>query len=255
MAAKLLKVLFLCVVSFLCCCSLAWGGEVCVAGPVSGLIGTTCDIGVVEFTFTQFNDQAVNMPSWSASDFSFIPLSNGFTLTFDGGPQTTVGKAAPPPWNPSYLDVGETAGLDFTFQVTNPGLQIGSLGIAGGALSMGTHPWSSLFGEDIAEYSWDMLSTSWPSSGLWVWDECILPNYCPTYTAGSHFPPLTSGIGSAVPLELWSVADGVAAYGGASWDGAPTNFTFSTATVPEPGTMLLFSTMMLGFSPFLRVKR
>jgi hypothetical protein len=67
----------------------------CASGNMSGLIGTTCDVGSLEFNFTSFSgnqDMLGSTPAtaWTASDFYFTALSNGFSLSLVASGGTTV---------------------------------------------------------------------------------------------------------------------------------------------------------------------
>ena len=86
---------FVLLTAFLTCTLPAFGDVACTSGNLSNLIGTTCDIGSFQFTFTAWT--AVSMdsdipyfllhPSTSspgapaASNFIFTALSDGFTLS------------------------------------------------------------------------------------------------------------------------------------------------------------------------------
>ena len=65
----------------------AFGGTLCVNGPLSGLLGTTCDIGSVEFTFSTyqfFSSNDSNQLDASQINVAFgapTPSTAGFSLT------------------------------------------------------------------------------------------------------------------------------------------------------------------------------
>jgi hypothetical protein len=99
------------------------GTPTCSARNVSGLIGTTCDIGNLQFTFTAFASQnradtlgpsPVNLYNspLSSAEFSFVPVDGGFTLIFDGGAQTLSA--------PAGVSAAEDAELHYTVSVTDP---------------------------------------------------------------------------------------------------------------------------------------
>src|SRR5215469_17512697 len=78
---------------FLALAAPASADMMCFAGNLSGLLGTTCDIGNLEFNFNRgfsgFN--SVTGTPWSASDFFLTPVPYGFTISFAGGPQSITG--------------------------------------------------------------------------------------------------------------------------------------------------------------------
>src|SRR5262245_25374127 len=68
----------------------------CVAGNLSSIMGTSCNIGPVQFTFTSLyaargvtNNATGQFDNvyFAPSDFYFAPTTDGFTLTFLDGPQ------------------------------------------------------------------------------------------------------------------------------------------------------------------------
>ena len=78
--------------------------QTCVGGNLSTIVNTACSIGSLDITFGGLNvenDSFNNVtstetdgPAYTASDFIFTPISNGFTLTFDGGPQSITAPAS-----------------------------------------------------------------------------------------------------------------------------------------------------------------
>src|SRR5215831_8969463 len=69
----------------------------CTAGNLSSIMGTSCTIGPVEFTFTSLyavynvtnnaTGQVSDNVNFAPSDFYLAPTTDGFTLTFLNGPQ------------------------------------------------------------------------------------------------------------------------------------------------------------------------
>jgi hypothetical protein len=107
----------------------------CTSGSLSDIVNTTCDIGTLEFSFGNFTGAnryydstlgTITVP-WSASDFTFAPLADGFSLEFLPGAQ----QAQSPFTGPNALDYGD---LSFCLtSLSGPGLY--SVGVSGGALS------------------------------------------------------------------------------------------------------------------------
>ncbi len=90
--------------------------DACRSANLADIIGTTCNIGHVEFTFQDFYSQNFAFDSdtgtylyntpWSASDFYFVPFwpfwqgGLGFELLFGGGLSTSKRRptVTPPIW-------------------------------------------------------------------------------------------------------------------------------------------------------------
>jgi hypothetical protein len=191
----------------------------CSSGVLSGLIGTTCDIGNIQFNFTNLGTTGNSYP---ASDFEFTVLSNGFSIGFlsgDGGPQTLNG---PPEPNQAQNNVI----LDYNWSIVGTGWMTGA-GVSGGTLSV-----SGSSGLAIADYENELFNASNTLDAKIVKCESAgfscNSNNQNTFLAGG---PFSSGQGYAIVYALQASADT------AKWaDNGPTNFTFA---VPESSALCL----------------
>jgi hypothetical protein len=191
--------------------------SVCGAGNFSTIVGTTCDIGSLEFTFTGVSSFG---GGWTATGLFFTPATNGFTLSFLGGPQSLTANNPNPLANLTFDELG------LSFNVTAPpgtyfnGVKFTSAGVfsASGFTAFATG---------------GFISSTAGGAGSYVL--CTFNN-CPTISAFYPASPPFSSTASAdvVVFDLW------AGSGTDFWDGSPSTFTMSLDNnVPEPGTLLL----------------
>ncbi len=230
--------------------ALAWSpaasaDQACVTVNLSALIGTTCDIGSMQLTFTSFSSQYSNYDGsnwtysapWTASDFTFMPETNGFSLAFDGGPQSITAPLG------SDSRTFDEAILFFAVTVLNGDLT--GLSVTGGGLSA-TGTTSS-----FAEYYGSVCDTNCDSSiygATWT-TQNMGTQTCSYCSEDDLFgSPFSNGVdGQVHPFDL-------GAYNGdsASWDGTPTTFILegsSTPTpTPEPSTLLMLCAGLLGIA-------
>lgn len=217
--------------------------QTCVSENLATLIATTptCSVGSIQFTFygvtaTNFvynYSTSTSTPGtvYTASDFTFTPVSNGFSLAFDGGPQSITGPANG--YAQDNVDVLYSA-VDTTGNFTGESVTGGTLTATGS-----TH--------SEADYTGDLCSDAGCDSEVYGYNEIV--QYLGAQNQynsedGLSGPSFSNGVESD-NYPFYLEAD----FGGstATWDGTPTTFTYDTvSTTPEPTTMLLFATGLLG---------
>jgi hypothetical protein len=200
----------------------------CAAGNLASLVGTTCDIGSLQFSFTSFagSNEAVNgsltiyNDEWSASDFTLTPAGNGFTISLNSGPESITAYTSvhgiPETVDAAVLsfDVTDLSG-DLTGMEVDPGTlsatgsYLASASATGTVLCDGCS--SSVSAQVDQDENMPLLSEQDQLTGS----------------------PFASGSGSAEPFLLDAENGDSASWGGTS------TFTFDTAAVasPEPSTL------------------
>jgi hypothetical protein len=222
----------------------------CASGNLSGLIGATCNIGSLQFTFTGLTGNryiATNSTTrtstpmgapWLASDFNFtvLPSVNGFSLSLaNPAPQSITG-----PGGGNNFGTQDSAALlytvvDLTGNITGESITGGQFTASGTAFGEGLvlgvtsgGIGKNVFSEELLEDAFG-LNASYSPGGLCPGAPCT----------GSNGNPFPSGTGSATIFSL--SAENLNTV---SWDGTPSTFTFTTQPIPAVKIQFVLNQMM-----------
>jgi PEP-CTERM motif len=212
----------------------------CASGSLAALVGTTCDIGPLQFTFGALTSDAYigvvggsssSSSPWTASAFFFAPVSNGFIVSFDGGPLSVTA--------PIFGGADDEAIL--AYSVIDLDGDLTGESVSGGLLSAAANG-----GFASAVYEGFTYSATGDSS-IFGFNRVIdgIPS---SYQIGLQGAPFSVGAEGEADLFLLNGENG----GTAGWDGTPTTFTFGST--PEPSSLLLFATGLLGIVFITRKK-
>lgn len=200
---------------------------VCVAGNFSSVIGTTCNVGSLTFTFNGFYSFG---GGWTASALNFTPATNGFTLSFLGGPQSISANNAVP------FGGTVTDGIQFDFNVVAP---------QGYYFNGDNVSTSASFGASgITAFADPGAIGSFTAGQAGNFEQCEQPPFPACHITNTYSPPSApfSSTASGIIFVFGLTANNGTAY----WDGSPATFTFSLDNnVPEPSTLSLLATSLL----------
>jgi hypothetical protein len=209
----------------------------CASGNLSGLVGTTCAIGSLDFDFTSFSGNQDMVGStlgtaWTASQFHFTALSNGFSLSLvsSGGTSVTGPGTSGNATDSATLFYNV---VDPTGTITGETVNGGGFSAAGGSYSQGgaggTTACSPSCGSNNV-YSNILVQDAFSLVGPLEGPTGLCAGFVCTVANGN---PFSSGTGSAMIFDLTA-----SELNTASWDGnTATSFTFTTGPlpgVPEP---------------------
>lgn len=224
----------------------------CTSGNLSSVVGTTCNIGALTFTFTNFSGNQATLTDtntktttpgtpWSASDFQFNVLSDGFSL----GLATGGGTSITAPGGGNNFEASDFADLSYSVadstgtingETVNGGGFSASGPSFGQASAMGQtrSGTNNVFSSLLLEDAFGLTTGLEGPGGLCAGFDC----------SGVSGSPFSTGIGDAYVFSLTALNANTT-----SWDGTvPTSFTFSTGPLvatPEPSYSVLAGGLLL----------
>jgi len=224
----------------------------CSTTTLNNILGSTCTIGDKTLNFSSSSITGINSNQIEFTPDTSNPLSPGFELSLATGGPVSV-SAAPGNTN-SMINVN----VNYTVSVTN-----GSASLLGETLALNgatISPFSGLSGDNGISDATNFLG-SLSGAAVEVFIQCqvpVGPSGCSTATGpvnlstgGTLATPQISALGQAGFEVLAQTNSGSVT---ASCTSADYNFTEAPSATPEPNSMLLFGTGLLGILFLMRSK-
>jgi hypothetical protein len=224
----------------------------CVATDALSLLNTgTCDIGSLQFTFFGLERDNVGYDDigntqiylgdeeFALTDFTFTPVTDGFTLSYNPGPLSIS-----PPYVPTGIGIA-IVDIDLEFDVTDLDGPFAGVNVTGTISENGNTA------NDTAVIAGQLHSTG-PNGG-YLSDTLEQIGGGPLVSSTQDLPPAFSSA-----LGDFYAASVDAQSGTAYWGGSST-ITFDTATAvtttPEPGSLVLLGSGLALLAAGLRRRK